>query len=57
MLLTSEQHLRLVPGEYVDHFNTHGPHRALQPARLPGVRIHLLRAQMSGFCAGTGSAD
>jgi hypothetical protein len=29
-------------------------HRAL--GCLPGVRIHPLRAQTSGFCAGTGSA-
>jgi putative transposase len=29
MLITSERHLRLVLGEYVDHYNLHRPHRAL----------------------------
>ena len=35
MLITGERHLRLVLGEYVDHYNAHRPHRALQqkPAR------------------------
>lgn len=30
MLVTGERHLRLVIGEYVDHYNGHRPHRALQ---------------------------
>ena len=30
MLITSERHLRLVLGEYADHYNTHRPHRTLQ---------------------------
>ena len=29
MLITGERHLRLVLDEYVDHYNTHRPHRAL----------------------------
>ena len=35
-MIISERHLRLVLGEYVDHYNTHRPHRTLQqnpPAR------------------------
>jgi transposase InsO family protein len=30
MLITSERHLRLVLGEYIEHYNSHRPHRALQ---------------------------
>jgi putative transposase len=30
MLITGERHLRLVLGEYADHYNLHRPHRALQ---------------------------
>ena len=29
MLIAGERHLRLVLGEYIDHYNTHRPHRAL----------------------------
>ena len=29
MLITGERHLRLVLGEYADHYNTHRPHRTL----------------------------
>ena len=57
MLITGERHLRLVLERV---------RRSLQLApaapgtaaelRLPGVRIRPLWAQMSGFCAGTGSA-
>jgi len=28
-LITGERHLRLVLGEYADHYNTHRPHRTL----------------------------
>jgi putative transposase len=38
MLITGDRHLRLVLGEYIDHYDTHRPHRALQqspPARRP----------------------
>jgi transposase InsO family protein len=30
MLIVGERHLRLVLGEYADHYNAHRPHRALQ---------------------------
>jgi putative transposase len=30
MLITGERHLRLVLGEYSDHYNSHRPHRTLQ---------------------------
>ena len=30
LLITGERHLRLVLNEYVDHYNGHRPHRALQ---------------------------
>jgi transposase InsO family protein len=30
ILITGERHLRLVLSEYVDHYNTHRPHRTLQ---------------------------
>jgi hypothetical protein len=35
MLIAGERHLRLIPGEYADHYNTHRPHRMLKqyPAR------------------------
>jgi putative transposase len=29
MLISGERHLRLVSGEYADHYNTHRPHRTL----------------------------
>ena len=58
MLITGERHLRLVLGEYVDHFNSHRPHRALQqappagPAHLPadvsGMRV-LRRDRLGGL--------
>jgi putative transposase len=38
MLITGERHLRLVLDEYLDHYNSHRPHRALQqgpPSGLP----------------------
>src|SRR5690348_10350320 len=48
MLITGERHLRLVLGEYADHYNLHRPHRALQQAPpAPGANAR--------FCAGTGS--
>jgi putative transposase len=39
MLITGERHLRLVVGEYVDHYNVHRPHRTLQQAP-PAGRAH-----------------
>ena len=56
MLITGERHLRLVLGEYVDHYNAHRPHRALQqnpPAGrprppAPGADIRVLRRDRLG---------
>jgi putative transposase len=39
MLITGERHLRLVLDEYVDHYNVHRPHRALQQ-HPPAARPH-----------------
>jgi putative transposase len=39
ILITSERHLRLVLGEYADHYNSHRPHRAPQQ-EPPDARIH-----------------
>jgi transposase InsO family protein len=36
MLVTGERHLRLVLGEYADHYNLHRPHRALEQAPPAG---------------------
>jgi putative transposase len=51
MLITGERHLRLILGEYVDHYNIHRPHRALHQnppsgrtrAPAPGTNIRVLR--------------
>ena len=58
VLITGERHLRLVPGEYAGHHNTHRPHRTLQqnppagrahpPAEVTGVCV-LRRDQLSGL--------
>jgi len=37
MLITGERHLRLVLGEYADHYNGHRPHRTLKQ-NPPGGR-------------------
>jgi len=56
MLITGERHLRLVLDDYVDHYNSHRPHRTLRQdppagrARPPG------EVTVCAFCAGTGSA-
>jgi hypothetical protein len=39
MLITGERHLRLVLGEYVEHYNVHRPHRTLSQSP-PGGRDH-----------------
>jgi putative transposase len=49
MLITGEWHLRLVLGEYADHYNGHRPHRTLQqnpptrrshpPAAVTSMRV------------------
>ena len=56
MLITGERHLRLVLSEYVDHYDTHRPHGALQqgpPAgrphpTAPGVNVRILRRDRLG---------
>ena len=56
MLITGERHLRLVLSEYVDHYNSHRPHRALQqgpPAGRPhppalGTNVRILRRDRLG---------
>ncbi len=56
MLITGEPHLRLVLGEYVDHYNCHRPHRALQkvsPAGRPhspdpSANVRILRRDRLG---------
>jgi putative transposase len=58
MLITGERHLRLVLGEYADHYNSHRPHRALRqnpparrphgPAEVTGVRV-LRRDRLGGL--------
>jgi len=57
LLITGERHLRLVLGEYIDHYDTHRPHRTLQqcppsgrPARPPAA------SAISGSCAEIASA-
>jgi hypothetical protein len=49
MLIADERHLRLVLGEYADHYNGHRPHRTLRqsspagrpyaPAGKTGMRV------------------
>ena len=56
MLITSERHLRLILDEYIDHYNTHRPHRALRqnsPAGrphppAPGANVRVLRRDRLG---------
>ncbi len=56
MLIAGEGHLRLMLGEYVDHYNSHRPHRALQqgpPAGRPhppalGGNVRVLRRDRLG---------
>ena len=56
MLITGERHLRLVLGEYVDHYDLHRPHRALQqgpPVARPhppalGANVRVLRRDRLG---------
>ncbi len=57
MLITGERHLRLVLGEYVDHYNSHRPYRALRryppdgrahpPTTETGMRV-LRRDRLGG---------
>jgi len=56
MLITGERHLRLVLSKYIDHYNTHRPHRTLQqgpPAGRPhptgpGATVRVLRRDRLG---------
>ena len=58
LLITGERHLRLVLGEYIDHYDTHRPHRTLQqcppagrphpPALRANVRV-LRRTRLGGL--------
>ena len=56
MPVTGERHLRLVLDEYVDHYNTHRPHRTLRhspPAGRPrppdlGANVRVLRRDRLG---------
>jgi putative transposase len=58
MLITGERYQRLVRSEYVDHYNSHRPHRALQqnppagrallPAKTTGMRV-LRRDRLGGL--------
>lgn len=58
MLITGERHLRLVLDEYVDHYNTHRPHRTLHqnppagrpcpPAAVTSTRV-LRRDRLGGL--------
>jgi len=40
MLITGERHLRLVLGEYTDHYNSHRPHRTLLQKPPGGRAVH-----------------
>jgi len=46
MLITGERHLRLILDEYIDHYNTHRPHRALHQSP-PAGRPHPLGGMTS----------
>ncbi len=58
MLITGERHLRLALSEYIDHYNSHRPHRTLHqnppagrahpPAETTGVRV-LRRDRLGGL--------
>jgi transposase InsO family protein len=56
MLITGEKHLRLVLSEYLDHYNTRRPHRALHQNPPAGPTQASVPGATVGFCGGTGSA-
>ena len=56
MLITGERHLRLVLGEYVDHYHVHRPHRTLCQSPPAGRERRPLWIRMLGSCGRTGSA-
>ena len=49
ILIADPRHLRRVLAEFVDHYNTHRPHRALglRPP-TPGHRLHLIDTNPAG---------
>jgi hypothetical protein len=56
LLITGEQHLRLVLGSTPLITTCIARTGRCSKGRLPGVRINRLWGQISGSCAGTGSA-
>jgi putative transposase len=58
MMITGERHLRVVLGEYADHYNSHRPHRSLRqespagrghpPVEVTGMRV-LRRDRLGGL--------
>jgi hypothetical protein len=59
MLIIGERHLRLVIGEYADHYNSHRPHRTLEqkpPAGrvLPPGRVTVMRIVCRDRLGGVG---
>jgi transposase InsO family protein len=56
MLITGERHLRPVFDEYIDHYNSHRPHRALQQGPpsgrphqpAPGANVRVVRRDRLG---------
>ena len=56
ILITGGRHLRLVLGEYADHYNIHRPHRTLQQNPPVGRCIRPGKRRAGVFWAGTGSA-
>jgi putative transposase len=58
VLISGKRHLRLVLGEYIDHYNSHRPHRSLQqqppagrarsPGEVTGMRV-LRRDRFGGL--------
>ncbi len=55
MLITGPRHLTLVLQEYIEHYNTHRPHRSLHQQPPTGATPHRPE-QHSGRCAEIDSA-
>jgi transposase InsO family protein len=56
ILTVGERHLRRVPVEYVDHYNTHRPQRSWTSDHPTGV-LNGFHPTTSASCAVIGSAD
>jgi hypothetical protein len=56
MLITSERHLRLILGEYTDHYTPIGRTGRCCRTRPPGVGNRPQKGPVCAFCGGTGSA-